>query len=253
MLNTKPIEKILFLDIETVPQQKSFFNLTKKKQELFYERFKKDFTESGCEDFKSTPIDHENTDAIYALKGSLYAEFGKIVCISVGVIDTSNTEYQLKTISITGENDLTILTEVMTKVKAIINYTGKADDFAFCAHNGKIFDFPFIAKRFVINGLDIPKAFDIAEKKPWDLTHLIDTKEIWKFGVYDNNASLDLLADTFGVASSKDEMDGSKVKDVFYKEKDLDKIAKYCEKDILALATIYLRMRGIKNKIITKK
>jgi hypothetical protein len=101
----------------------------------------------------------------------------------------------------------------------------------------------------IINGMDVPKALQIHDLKPWELTHLIDTKEMWKFGVYDNNASLSLLAATFGVDSSKDEMDGSMVKEVYYKEKDLPKIAKYCTKDIVAVATIYLRMNGIKTKL----
>lgn len=250
MLNTKPIEKVLFLDIETVPQSESFAKLSPKMQDLFKMRFSKEVAdiESGTAD-KRTP----DIESLYALKGSLYAEFAKIVCISVGVIDKSKEVYELKTMSITGPDDKSILSEVMTKVKAIYTFDNKPADFSFCAHNGKIFDFPFMAKRFIINGLELPKAFDISDKKPWDLAHLIDTKEVWKFGVYDNNASLDLLAATFGIESSKDEMDGSKVKEVFYKEKNLAKIAKYCEKDILALATIYLRMKGIQNQLITKK
>jgi uncharacterized protein YprB with RNaseH-like and TPR domain len=251
MLNTKPIEKVLFLDIETVPQSESFAKLSPKMQDLFKLRFSKEVAD--IENKTATDKRTKDIESLYAFKGSLYPEFAKIVCISVGVIDKSKDVYELKTMSITGTDDRSILSEVMTKVKAIYTFNNKSEDFAFCAHNGKIFDFPFMAKRFIINGLELPKALDMSDKKPWDLVHLIDTKEVWKFGVYDNNASLDLLAATFGIESSKDEMDGSMVKDVFYKENDLNKIAKYCEKDILALATIYLRMKGIQNQLITKK
>lgn len=247
MLNNKSIDKILFLDIETVPQSESFSTLSLKMQKLFEERFKTDI--KALEVKGKVPL--EALESLYNLKASLYVEWAKIVCISCGVINISNPqEYVLKTMSITGNNDKDILTEMMGKVKAIYNYAGKKEDFAFCAHNGKIFDFPFISKRMIINGLDIPKAFQIHNLKPWEIEHLIDTKEMWKFGVYDNNSSLSLLSATFGVESSKDEMDGSMVKDVYYKEKNFKKIADYCEKDILALATVYLRMNGIQTKLI---
>src|SRR3990167_1687324 len=246
MLNQKTLNKILFIDIETVPQYESCELLPLKMQKLFRERFKKEF-----EDINKLPEAElfGAIEALYAFKGSLFVEWAKIVCISCGVIDNSTEDFKLKTVSFTGHNDSDIIKEMMTKVKGINQYNNKPEDFAFCAHNGKIFDFPFIAKRMIINGLEIPKAFNISDKKPWDLLHLIDTKEMWKFGVYDNNSSLSLLAATFNVASSKDEMDGSMVKDVYYKEKDLPKIATYCEKDILALATVYLRMNGIQNQL----
>lgn len=247
MLNNKPIDKILFLDIETVPQAESFEALSPQMKKLFEERFKSDIAAITVKG--KVPLDE--LEKLYNLKASLYVEWAKIVCFSCGVINTSNPkEYKLITMSITAENDKDILSHMMTKVKAIINYDGKKEDFAFCAHNGKIFDFPFIAKRMIIHGMDVPKALQTYNSKPWELEHLIDTKEMWKFGVYDNNASLSLLAATFGVQSSKDEMDGSMVKDVFYKEKNLDKIKTYCEADILALATVYLRMNGIQTKLI---
>lgn len=254
MLNSKSIDKILFLDIETVPQYESFTAMPPKMQKLFEERFKTDILAITP---KTGKVPLEALESLYNLKGSLYVEWAKIVCLSCGVINTSNpAEFSLKTMSITGDNDKDILVQMMAKVKAIANYTGKTtndkdkEEFHFCAHNGKIFDYPFITKRMIINGLEIPKCFNIADKKPWETVHLIDTKEMWKFGVYDNNSSLSLLSATFGVDSSKDEMDGSMVKDVYYKEKNLPKIATYCELDILALATVYLRMNGIQTKLI---
>jgi hypothetical protein len=253
MLNTKSIDKILFLDIETVPQHETFESMPPKMQKLFEERFKTDIAAITVKG--KVPL--EALEQLYNLKASLYVEWAKIVCFSCGVINISNpAEYTLKTMSIIGDNDKDILTQMMAKVKAIANYTGKKsadkdkEEFAFCAHNGKVFDFPFLTKRMIINGMDIPKAFQIHNLKLWEIEHLIDTKEMWKFGVYDNNSSLSLLSATFGVDSSKDEMDGSMVKDVYYKEKNLPKIATYCEKDILALATVYLRMNGIQTKLI---
>lgn len=249
MLNSKPIEKVLFLDIETVPQEESFMKLSKKKQELFVERFKTDVSPLSELPAKEKK---EKIEEVYNLRGSLHPEFGKIACISVGVINPTN--YSIKTKSFAGNDEMALLTAFLNEVNAVKNFESapsKAkDNFSFCAHNGKVFDFPFVAKRIVLNGLQLPECFDIAEKKPWDLVHLIDTKEVWKFGVYDGNCSLDLLADIFGVESSKEEMSGKDVKDVFYKEKDMAKISKYCEKDVVALATIYLRMKGIKNQLI---
>ena len=137
----------------------------------------------------------------------------------------------------------------MLELAPIKDYKGKAEDFAFCAHNGKIFDFPFITKRMILNRMEIPKFLQIYDKKPWEILHLIDTKEMWKFGVFDNNSSLSLLAHVFDVPSSKDEMDGSMVKDCYYKEKNIPKIATYCEKDVLALAHVYLKMNGIENQL----
>lgn len=251
MLNNKPLNQILFLDLETVPQFESFFDMPVKLQELFFQRFKKDFE---LEDINILPnsLDSlrvvESTESIYGLKGSLYPEFGKIICASFGFISGS----ELIVTSITGHSDKEILSEVTRRIKAINTWTGDKSDYHFCAHNGKVFDFPFMAKRYVINGLDLPKPFDIAEKKPWDLVNLIDTKEVWKFGVFDHNVSLDLLAATFGVESSKDEMDGSMVKHVYYKENNLEKIAKYCEKDVIALAQVYIKMRGDKTVLTIK-
>lgn len=241
MLNSKPIEKVLFLDIETTSQYESYKTSPEPMQKLFASRYKKEFEELGKT--------YKDIEDIYNQKAPLSAEFGKIICISLGII-TDKTAYKFVTASYSDADEKKLLETFIAKTKAINTCTDVSKaEFHICSHNGKIFDFPFIAKRLIINGIQLPAMFDFSEAKPWDLKYFIDTKEAWKFGVYDGNASLDLLAYTFGVESSKDVMSGEKVKDTFYKEKDIKKITTYCEKDVVALATVYLRMKGIQNNL----
>lgn len=233
MLNSKPLDKIIFLDIETTSQVQTFSELEPKLQTIFKKSFKKSFTE---------PTDPE---LIYNEKAPLYAEWGKIICISIGTIDISNKdEYIFKKQSFYGEDEHDLLTKFTTRLNTVLSDTTSQSSFHFCAHNGKQFDFPFISKRLLINKLQLPKVLDFSELKPWDLKYFIDSKEIWKFGVYDNNISLELLSHIFGVSSSKGDMDGSMVKDVYYVNKDIKKIVSYCESDIFSLASIFLKMKG---------
>jgi DNA polymerase elongation subunit (family B) len=241
MLNSKPIDKVLFLDIETTSQYESYKACPEPVKTLFSSRYKKELEEIGKV--------YKDVEDVYNNKAPLSAEFGKIICISLGII-TDKATYKFVTASYSDTDEKKLLETFIAKTKAINTCTDVAKaEYHICAHNGKIFDFPFIAKRLLINGIQLPAMFDFSELKPWDLKYFIDTKEVWKFGVYDGNSSLDLLAYSFGVESSKSDMSGDKVKDVFYKEKDIKKIADYCEKDVVALATIYLRMKGIKNNL----
>ena len=112
-----------------------------------------------------------------------------------------------------------------------------------CAHNGKEFDFPYISRRMIINNLRLPSKLQMFGKKPWEIPHL-DTLELWKFGDYKNFTSLKLLAHILGIPSPKDDIDGSQVRNTFYKEKDIDRIVTYCEKDTVTVAQILLRLRG---------
>ncbi len=293
MLNSKPINKIIFLDIETVPQEKSFFDLTVGKQKAFQWKFKKEYAELGLgraehylqEAFESIRIgttgipksddpkihlsskqqkaaletmeadDRAKMESLYNNKASLFAEFGKIVCISIGFIEGNVTdiippdvELPLKVLSFADHDEKKLLISFLAKMGSVIN---KAFDHThhLCAHNGKVFDFPFIAKRFILNGLPLPAMFDFVDKKPWDLTYFIDTKEVWQFTVRDNATTLSLLCECFDVPTSKDDIDGSQVRGVYYEENDLPRIVKYCEKDIIALATIYLRMKSLPNPL----
>jgi len=298
MLDLKPLNRILFLDIETTSQKANFCDLTEHQQGLFQKRFKKEFEaalnlryteflssksslkeevavaepESGkkktvkkkkaeeltTEDvFKGFKL--EVGTELYNTKAPIFPEFGRILCISIGVMwkDEGKDFYSIKIITFSNEDEKVLLNDLINheKLGPILNkLAGKyeknpADFWALCAHNGRVFDFPFIAKRMIINGFQLPAMFDYAHLKPWEQNPIIDTKETWSFGVWDAAVSLDSLSDIFGTASSKDDIDGSQVKDIFWVEKDLPRIAKYCEKDVVALATNYLRIKSMTEEV----
>ena len=222
MLQTIPIEKVLFLDIETVPQVGNWQHLDEPTQNLWDKKTrlqrKDDFT---AEEF-------------YKQRGGIMAEFGKIICISVGIIEKSE---KIIIKSFYGDDEKQLLEEF----GEIFNRP-KLRDVILCAHNGKEFDFPWIARRFLINGMHPPKPFQLFGKKPWEIKHL-DTMELWKFGDYKSYVSLELLAHVFGIPTPKDDIDGSMVASIYYIEKDLFRIVQYCEKDVLTLANVFRRMR----------
>jgi uncharacterized protein YprB with RNaseH-like and TPR domain len=222
MIQHIPLEKILFLDIETVPQAGNWEELHETDQYLWDKKTKmqrkEDFT---AEDF-------------YSERGGIMAEFGKIICISVGILEKSE---KLMIKSFSGDDERKLLEEF----GEIFNHP-KLHDVILCAHNGKEFDFPWIARRFLINGMQPPKPFQMFGKKPWEIPHL-DTMELWKFGDYKSYISLELLAHVFGIPTPKDDIDGSMVSSIYYIEKDLFRIVQYCEKDVLTLANIFRRMR----------
>ena len=222
MLQTIPIEKVLFLDIETVPQVGNWQHLDEPTQNLWDKKTrlqrKDDFT---AEEF-------------YKQRGGIMAEFGKIICISVGIIEKSE---KIIIKSFYGDDEKQLLEEF-----GDIFNRPKLRDVILCAHNGKEFDFPWIARRFLINGMHPPKPFQLFGKKPWEIQHL-DTMELWKFGDYKSYVSLELLAHVFGIPTPKDDIDGSMVASIYYIEKDLFRIVQYCEKDVLTLANVFRRMR----------
>ena len=222
MIQHIPLEKILFLDIETVPQAGNWEELNETDQYLWDKKTrmqrKEDFT----------------AQEFYNERGGIMAEFGKIICISVGILEKSE---KLMIKSFSGDDERKLLEEF----GEIFNHP-KVHDVILCAHNGKEFDFPWIARRFLINGMQPPKHFQMFGKKPWEIPHL-DTMELWKFGDYKSFISLELLAHVFGIPTPKDDIDGSMVSSIYYIEKDLFRIVQYCEKDVLTLANIFRRMR----------
>ena len=222
MIQNIPLEKVLFIDIETVPQSGDWNSLTETDQNLWDKKTKiqrkEDFT---AEEF-------------YKERGGIMAEFGKIICISVGILE-KNEKLMIKSFS--GDDEKKLLEEF----GEIFNRP-KLRDVILCAHNGKEFDFPWIARRFLINGMQPPQPFQLFGKKPWEILHL-DTLELWKFGDYKSFVSLELLANVFGIPTPKDDIDGSMVASIYYIEKDLPRIVKYCEKDVLTLANVFRRMR----------
>ena len=222
MIQNIPIEKILFLDIETVPQNGLWENVDETEQKLW--------------DKKTTRQRNEDISAgeFYQERAGIMAEFGKIICISIGMLEKNET---LKIKSFANDDEKKLLLEF----GEIFN-SPRMRDVILCAHNGKEFDFPWIARRFLINGMQPPVPFQMFGKKPWEIPH-IDTMELWKFGDYKSFVSLELLAHVFGIPTPKDDIDGSMVSSIYYIEKDLFRIVQYCEKDVLTLGNIFRRMR----------
>lgn len=222
MIQNIPIEKILFLDIETVPQVGNWEQLDEAGQKLWEKKTQWQRKEDVL------PAE------FYEERGGIMAEFGKIICISIGMLEKNDT---LKIKSFADDDEKKLL----QKFGEIFN-SPRLRDVILCAHNGKEFDFPWIARRFLINGMQPPIPFQTYGKKPWEVHHL-DTMELWKFGDYKSFVSLELLAHIFGIPTPKDDIDGSMVASIYYIEKDLSRIIQYCEKDVLTLANIFRKLR----------
>ena len=226
MTNTRlNLENILFLDIETVPQHENFNEVSPELQNLYAKK-----TEyQRKEEFIPSEFYH---------RAGIWAEFGKIICISAGYMVQKNGERQLRTTSFWGEEK-----DILVDFKNLLETHYNSPKNLLCAHNGKEFDFPFIARRMIIHGIQIPKSLNLFGKKPWEVPHL-DTMELWKFGDYKHFTSLKLLTAILNIPSPKDDIDGSQVRDVFYKEKNIDRIVLYCEKDVVAVAQILLKFNN---------
>lgn len=225
MLNEISLDHILFIDVETVPQYPDYAALPDSKKKFW--------------DYKASLLsktEEQTSDKLYERAG-IYSEFGKIICISSGYLKTKESGYEMIIKSYYSNDESSLLKNFSDMISKL------SSSWYMCAHNGKEFDFPYICRRLLINGLNIPSLFDLAGKKPWEIKH-IDTMELWKFGDYKSFVSLDLLADIFEIPSPKDDMDGSKVYEVYYKENNLERIKTYCEKDVLTLAKVFLKLRG---------
>lgn len=223
MLENIMLENILFLDIETVPAHPDYASLDSRMLKLW--------------DKKSERIRQTESDTPESLYGraGIYAEFGKIICISVGSF--RKDEFRIKSFS--GDDEATLL----SGFAGLLNSYYNRQEHLLCAHNGKEFDFPFIARRMLVNSIKIPSILDLAGKKPWEVNHL-DTMELWKFGDFKNYTSLDLLAALFEIPTPKDDIDGSQVGTVYWQDHDLKRIVSYCCKDVLTVAQIIRRYRG---------
>lgn len=216
---------ILFLDIETVSQYETYNHLPEDWKELW----------SLKAQMLLRNKETETTETIYERAG-IYAEFGKIVCISCGCLQGQGEDKKLIIKSFCNTDEKKLLKEFAD----MLNRWATDNQKFLCAHNGKEFDYPYICRRMVINGVSIPEVMQIAGRKPWDVRHL-DTMEFWKFGDYKSYTSLKLLAKVLDIPSPKDDIDGSQVNTVYWMEKDLDRIVTYCQKDVLTLAQVLLR------------
>ena len=228
MLPINDLSKIIFIDIETVPVVYNHSELDERGQELWNKktRFLQEREEKSAEE-------------IYERAG-IYSEFAKVACISIGLIIQKGGEQQIRLKSFAHEDEKVLLQEFID----LLNSKFNSFDYMFCAHNGKEFDYPFMARRILINGLRLPTILNTAGKKPWEVKHL-DTMELWKFGDYKHYTSLELLTYVFNIPTPKDDIDGSQVAKVFYEDKDLDRIIIYCEKDVIATIQLFLRYQGL--------
>jgi len=223
-----PINSILFLDIETVPQFVSFAEVPEDWKKL-WER-KADLL------IKEKLVDTPET--IYNRAG-IYAEFGKIVCISCGIISGGGSTKRLLLKSFYGNDENFLLKDFCDMLN---KWTLEGNRY-LCAHNGKEFDFPYLCRRMVVHKIAIPGVLNVSGKRPWEIPHL-DTMELWKFGEYRNFTSLNLLAQVLGIPTPKDDMDGSMVHEIYWKENDLSRIASYCQKDVVTVAQVFLRLHN---------
>ena len=223
MLKKIQLQNILFLDIETVPQHEKWGEVSAEMQELYtaktqYQR-KEEFTPEEFYD-----------------RAGIWAEFGKIICISVGYFVIKKNVSQFRVTSFSSDDEH----EILINFKGLLDSHFNKKNQVLCAHNGKEFDFPYIARRMIINRVELPEKLNLFGKKPWEIAHL-DTLELWKFGDYKHYTSLKLLTFILGIPSPKQDIDGSEVAGVYYKEKNLPRIVEYCERDTVAVAQLLLR------------
>ncbi len=215
------IEHILFIDIETVPIHYQYSQLSDTTKELW--------------DKKMMYIKDGTSEEQYA-KAGIFAEFAKVICIGLGFMSGG----KFRTKAIAGDSEK----EILTEFSQLLNQHFYKEEHLLCAHNGKEFDYPFLCRRLLVNQLPLPKLLQIQGFKPWNVKHL-DTMEMWRFGDIKNFTSLNLLAHIFNVPSPKDDIDGSQIAEVYYKEKNLERIKIYCLKDVITLIRIYQCLKGL--------
>ena len=228
-MHYRQLKNILFIDIETVPQADSYEALDDDSRRL-WDRKAQSLMPRMSE--KS-----ENERDLYERAG-IYAEFGRVICISAGYVTKEDGPWEARIKSFSGHNEKELLQEFTHTLREEFGFR------SLCAHNGKEFDFPYLCRRLMINQMPIPRILNLAGLKPWEVPHY-DTMEMWKFGDYKSFVSLDLLAHVFGIPTPKDDIDGSMVRDVYYNKGDLERISAYCSRDVYTLMRIFFRMQNI--------
>lgn len=244
-LKSLNINSILFLDIETAPNWEKLQDAPERVRKEWIYKFK--FSDNAP-DFPNPEKNQNATgeflekkyykyfDDLWEKKAGLFAEFSKIIVISMGY--QVRAEARVK--SYFQENEADLLDAFKEDLAA---FTGAVKGAKLCAHFGNGFDYPFICKRMLIHGLTIPDILDVEGLKPWE-TNLLDTQNIWKFGSYSAaSGTLSSIAMAFGLPSPKDDIEGADVARVYYAG-GLERIARYCEKDVFTLINVFKRMRG---------
>lgn len=223
------LRDLLFLDIETVASTSDFTSLDERLKVQWSRKANFFKREAGQSD-----------EDLYHERAGIYAEFGKVICIAVGkFIDLESGELGLKTKVYSGHDEKELLTQFKIMVEKM-----DPELLRLCAHNGKEFDFPYLCRRMLINSVQLPVALSLSGKRAWEVQHL-DTMELWKFGDYKHYTSLDLLAAIFDIPSSKNNIDGSMVNQVYHHDNGLEKISEYCRGDVVVLAQLFLRLKGL--------
>jgi predicted PolB exonuclease-like 3'-5' exonuclease len=223
------LENLLLIDIETASEHASFDGLNEDWKQLWEEKVQRQLPENVT------------AAEFYPQRAGVMAEFSKVICISVGYFKRENKALQLRLKSFYGDDEKILLQEFIAALQKMESANNK---WSFTGHNIKEFDIPFICRRLLINGLDIPRFLDFQNMKPWE-TNMIDTFQYWRFGDYKHYTSLKLLAAALNIPSPKDDIDGSMVGDVYWKEKNLERIVAYCEKDVVTTGNIVLRFKNL--------
>ena len=223
------LDNLFLLDIETVSSKESFQHLEDDWKELWTEKIKRNLSPELT------------AEELYPQRAAIFAEFARVICISFGYFKKENDQWELRIKSIYGHSEIDILNEFSMTIN---NLPVKKYPWVFAGHNIKEFDIPFICRRMLANDVRIPKRMSFQNMKPWE-TPIVDTLHLWRFGDYKNYTSLKLLAAVLGVPSPKDDIDGSQVGNVYWRENDLNRISVYCEKDVLTVGNILLRFDGL--------
>lgn len=232
-MKKKQLDNILFIDIETVSQYSGYQEMDHRGQELWLRKHKVIQNRENSEE-EASPTD------TYEQKAGIFAEFGKIICISVGYLQSDkDPEFRVK--SFAGDDEKKILEDFSKLMNS--HFSNPKKDY-MCGHNIREFDVPYLCRRMLVHGLEFPNLLDISGKKPWDLEYLLDTMQLWKFGDFKNYTSLNLLAYLHGIPSPKDDIDGSQVGSVYYNDDGLDRITAYCEKDVITVAKLFMKWQG---------
>lgn len=227
MLDQIKLENILFLDIETVSAEEKFDDLPEVMQHLWEDKANQRYSKE------------EKTPAELYRRAAIFAEFGKVICVSCGFFQEEDGQRMFRIKSFAGDDEKKLLQDFANLLSKYFN----SQEHRLCAHNGKEFDYPYLSRRMLIKGVKLPDILNTPGKKPWEVFHL-DTLEMWKFGDFKNYTSLKLLTSIFNIPTPKDDIDGSMIRDVYYEEKDLKRIVTYCQKDVVAVARLYLKFKG---------
>jgi DNA polymerase elongation subunit (family B) len=229
MLQNTAIEQFLMLDIETVPGASSYEQLDNDMQALWQAKH------------EALRITDMTAAESFEKKAGIYAEFGKIVCISVGYFSKKGDRLSLRLRSICGDDERKLLQELAALLD---NHFHKEDYYVIAGHNVKEFDIPYLCRRMMINNIALPYLLHLSGKKPWE-TSVVDTMHLWRFGDYKSYTSLKLMAHVLGIPSPKEDMEGKDVGNVYWQQKQLPRITEYCQRDVVTVARLLLRFKEL--------